>query len=43
MQGEPTAALFSYQHSKTYQDKPSRTAKHLLSLLGALRKARPFS
>lgn len=43
MQGEPTAALFSLQRSKTLQDKPNGTVKHLLSLLGALGKARLFS
>lgn len=43
MQGEPTAALFSLQRSKTSQDKPNGMVKHLLSLLGALGKARLFS
>lgn len=43
MQGEPTAALFSFQRSKTLQDKLSGTVKHLLSRLGALGKARLFS
>ena len=44
MQREPCNSLILLPNTPKYcEDKPSRSVKHLLSLLGALKKASLFS